>query len=745
MEFLDKLDNLIENGKQTEAEVLIEDSLYEAIKNKKTDDILIILNEALGFFRERREYDTLLQYINSLLKILKQIPSSIDIEFISFINIANAYRAMGKLNDSEIYFKEALNISNQKEVLGNKYLSSKIADLYNNYALLCQEQGKYNESILYLDKSISLLNDEYKMATAYTNMAISYLKERKFDETFNVLSKAKVIYDKDAEKEYHYSGFLHALASYYEAVGKIDEAALNYKYALSYLDSTTGKTKTYFDTLNHIKDLENKYNKKFLKSLIDVKKEYYNKYFKDYLLSFNDDILNNIVVGVFFFGSELLGFDDLYSLDHDAEASFSILLNDNIDESIYREILKKYNEMPKHYDMFYNKNDSGRFGVFYIKDYLKKIGIDDLSRLNEESIYFIKNYEIFMDKGEIYKKIVNKATNYYEYHYFDNLYKNIIELCQIYEYNIPRMLKREELESVAYLKNVLNESLVRFYFRLCHWPYVFVKWNIKRIKKYKKYPILKELVLKSFNIGLDDNDYKKLSNFIIDYLYNNGLIEKKNSDYVLDYQYILKDNIASYYDKYEIVMEIVNREWKMFDKVKNEGGRADCQDNFEYFSLMRRSQYFTWNKELLKSYLSDLKKGVNLIELKYAYMEESTAPEEFAKIKNQLPFIDEKRKAIQEEIISLSMEMLEEFLKLYPKAIDYIRVVHTKDDSSDATSYETYLRGEISTYSPQTLIEYAKFIINMNDENKNIVFNIMRKTCLFSGIDIDIYKEKNEN
>ena len=88
----------------------------------------------------------------------------------------------------------------------------------------------------------------------------------------------------------------------------------------------------------------------------------------------------------------------------------------------------------------------------------------------------------------------------------------------------------------------------------------------------------------------------------------------------------------------DIVEKIVELEWKQFDKVKNEGGRASCQDDYATFSIMRKSQYLTWPDELLESFYSDLllaeNKGWNLIMEKYARMMESTAPEKYEELKN---------------------------------------------------------------------------------------------------------------
>ena len=52
----------------------------------------------------------------------------------------------------------------------------------------------------------------------------------------------------------------------------------------------------------------------------------------------------------------------------------------------------------------------------------------------------------------------------------------------------------------------------------------------------------------------------------------------------------------------KLIENIIRLEWDMFQKVKNVGGRASCQDDFKTFHIMRRSQYENWTDEMLLSY-----------------------------------------------------------------------------------------------------------------------------------------------
>ena len=190
-------------------------------------------------------------------------------------------------------------------------------------------------------------------------------------------------------------------------------------------------------------------------------------------------------------------------------------------------------------------------------------------------------------------------------------------------------------------------------------------------------------------------------------------------------------------NKEKLVERLVLLEWENFDKVKNEGGRADCQDDWGTFSIMRTSQYKTWTEEMLMSYIRDFEgamaKGWNLITEKYGRMMESTAPSRFEEIKEQFPPLAEEKKAIIEEIVKIQVGWMEEFASEYPYMAGNSRVIHTYEDSMYSTSFETYLRGEMRTYSDKTLDLYGRFIVSYLQEGKNLTKDIMTNTALLYG------------
>lgn len=118
------------------------------------------------------------------------------------------------------------------------------------------------------------------------------------------------------------------------------------------------------------------------------------------------------------------------------------------------------------------------------------------------------------------------------------------------------------------------------------------------------------------------------------------------------------------------IEEIIKIEWQMFQNVDNLGGRADCQDDFETFYIMRRSQYDNWTAEMVDAY-SDFaarsqEEGRNLVSEKYARMMAYTDLHYFNKhLRDKLPAVPAKNFRLINKIV----ERLICWVKRWPGAI----------------------------------------------------------------------------
>jgi len=121
--------------------------------------------------------------------------------------------------------------------------------------------------------------------------------------------------------------------------------------------------------------------------------------------------------------------------------------------------------------------------------------------------------------------------------------------------------------------------------------------------------------------------------------------------------------------------------------------KAGCQEHPEEFKRTRRAQFLTWSEKTLTSYLEDLLEaeaaGRNLMTHKYARMD-GLIP----KLADE-PLID--------RIVAIEYAWQKEMFRRYPRLMGGARPLASSEDSTYQTSFETYLGGELETYSSRTL------------------------------------------
>jgi hypothetical protein len=161
--------------------------------------------------------------------------------------------------------------------------------------------------------------------------------------------------------------------------------------------------------------------------------------------------------------------------------------------------------------------------------------------------------------------------------------------------------------------------------------------------------------------------------------------------------------------KIELIHRIIELELEMFLAVPTQE-KSDCQNYPESFRLHRRAQFNGWSESTLESYLKDLEKakaeGINLMTLKYARMNQGSPTEQHN------PLI--------QKIVSMQCQWQQEMIEKYPNLMAGARPISSKEDMGGSTSFETYLRGELETYSDYTLSLLYKDITNKVEKGINM-------------------------
>jgi hypothetical protein len=145
-------------------------------------------------------------------------------------------------------------------------------------------------------------------------------------------------------------------------------------------------------------------------------------------------------------------------------------------------------------------------------------------------------------------------------------------------------------------------------------------------------------------------------------------------------------------EKDKIIDAILEIELRMFLTV-NPVQTSGCQEYPESYKLHRRAQFQPWSEETLGSYLDDLhaaqERGDNLMRRKYARMQGLLPPAESS--------------PVLEETVRLKMDWQRAMFRDFPAVMSGARPLTDESTRAQMTSFETYARGELETYSERTL------------------------------------------
>lgn len=189
----------------------------------------------------------------------------------------------------------------------------------------------------------------------------------------------------------------------------------------------------------------------------------------------------------------------------------------------------------------------------------------------------------------------------------------------------------------------------------------------------------------------------------------------------------------------ELTAAVVDLEWQMFTTTESLSGRTTCQDDETTFRINRLAQIADWPAELLESYLADLKEANdndrNLVSEKYGHMMKWTSPEEYESIEHLLPQPDSESLALIDQIVELVTSWEEETRAKYPNLAGRSRPLYSSQDSPFGPSMQTYLRGELMTYSPKTIKVYWEHVSGQKAANVNGAEEILTQIMKLSGFE----------
>lgn len=762
-----QVDALLDEGKAKEAEDFMLEAYDRAQQEENGGLALAVRNEQIGYYRATSQKDKLLPILTDTILLAQDLGLEGTIPYATTIlNVANGYRSVGNLELSKRYYLEAEQIYQDQPEIDSMLL----AGLYNNMSLLWEELGEYEEALLYQQKALEIAvrkDAGFEIAATYSNIANTLVALGRRREAEESAAEAIKRFRTLGSAGPHYCAALHALGLCHYQKEEYAVAAEYFAEAMELVERSVGRNSQYERLQEYYLLCKEKseINDMSEKGMV-LSRRLYEEKGAGMLQRLFPAYVDRIAVGLVGQGSDCYGYDDAISADHDFGPGFCMWVTRETYEEIGSDLEKAYKELIAQEEKELanagssNENLAKRRGVFVIEEFYKKLlGVSgnlleltlDTPDIEEYALATVTNGEVFRDEEGIFTAIREHLQKGYTKSFrLQKLAQDMAEFSQNLQYNYYRMMDRGDFFTADLMLANGMKAAMRLQHHICGKYAPHDKW-LKR--SLLDLPAGLELISLLDNLRglcgcttketyrqnkpLAERIMEEIAGIFVEEMY--GLDDISDIDTYLDHhteELMMKSFLERKTDE-ELVNMVVKLEFEAFDKVQNEGGRASCQNNWPTFYVMRKSQYLTWSRTMLLQYYYDFdreyRRGHNLITEKYGRMMESTAPEKYEEIKEHFPEISEQKKAVINQIVSVQMGMAEEFAAEYPAVAGNARELHTYEDNYMNTSMETYLRGEISTYSDKMLQLYGQYVVKYVTEGRRIAQEIIENTAKMYG------------
>ena len=778
-EILQQVDTLYEENKGPEAEQVMLAGIVQAVEVGDNGALLQLLNELLGYYRETSQVENSYAIAMQAMYLAEQMGLKDSIPYATtLLNVANAYRAGGRLGESLELYLQVRDIYDRTLSKDNML----VASFENNLSLLYQELGDFvsaKEALLKALAIVTAKEADFEIAVTHTNLASSCVQLGQISEAFDYAEKAVKEFEKMQVEDTHYCAALSALGTCYFEEKQYGKALAVFERALSIMEKNPARTEYYYRLQERctacreiLEQCENAVKQKeeacrgdedVVSQGMALCRQYYECYGKPMLLREFPEYLDKIAVGLVGEGSDCFGYDDAFSRDHDYGPDFCLWVTEETYAEIGEKLCRAYAALPTEFagcKRNVGVQGAGRRGVLKISEFYQRLlGTDkweeiDWQQVPDSGLAAAVNGDVFVDNEGVFSEMRDKLKDGYP---LSVRYLKMAQAAALFsqntQYNFLRMYKRGDmLTAEIMLSDGIKEAFKLQHYLEGKYP-PHEKWLHRSTRESEAGRRLSDLADKCLKLwagcrmeserqSLETMEQvqkivEEIAGLLVAQLYEQSFIS--DMDNYLDVhtpELAFKASIAE--ESVESLAErIAKLEFEAFDKVENEGGRASCQNDWATFRVMRMSQYLTWNHTMLMQYLYDFTvefgKGHNLITEKYGRMMEYTDKEAYDTIKSHFPALSEEKKAVIEQIVGIQVAWMEEFAEEYPHLADNARSIHSYEDHRYHTSYETYLRGELSTYSDKMLQLYGRYVVEYARSDKNLTYDIMSHSVRMYG------------
>ncbi|WP_373211224.1 DUF4125 family protein [Allofournierella massiliensis] len=769
-----KLDELYQKKQFSGIESYLNNGINDALGRHDEGTALILLNELMGYYRSVSRHADCAEAAEKALALICSMGLEGTVNHgTTLLNAATGLRAAGENDRAEETYRKAQVIL-ESQLPAEDY---RLASLYNNMSLLYAAMGRLELAAEYARKALERIEQnpdaQAELAISLSNLGGMYTRLGQSERAHRCLERAVRLFEQlPGGDDPHYPAALCALAELHFHQGEPEKSAELFRRALGLIERAYGRNDDWQTTRRNLaaaEDLIARRNAVKNKTGMELAREFYEQAGRPMLQQKYPEYACRIAAGLVGEGSECLGFDDAFSVDHDFGPGFCLWLTREDYQAIGSRLQADYQALAARWPGAPARNvtpeGTNRVGVMEIDEFFRRFtghthapkadswqDIMTWNAIPTERLASVMNGQIFEDPLGEFTRRRKKFARYPEPVRLCRLGQALGRMAQAGQYNYPRAKKRQDADMMyACLAEFVSAAQETAY--LLDETYMpFYKWRARGMERLEHagslIPLLHRLMERPAADGQEEETIEAVCACIAAELKRQGLANAE--DTFLEYhkrevlqrmQQMLQNDGAEKEcasmpsKKAARIAAIVDEEWRQFQQVQNEGGRASCQDDRDTFVLMRTSQFTPWAEEVLASYQQDLKRageeGWNLLTEKYARMMEHTAPQQYARLADRLPERSAERLQLQELLISIMMRWTREVERRCPHLMGRGRNLSSEQDGPWNVSSETYLRGELGTYSDETLRLYAQMVLELLSQGKNLVEQNM--TCMARG------------
>lgn len=512
-EIINGLDRLYAENKSEQVEDYLSGNLEQALQEKDVGTAITIINELIGYYRDSSQYDKAEIYCEKLLPFMERAGLQDTIHYgTSCLNIANAYRAAGKLEESLNHYQMVFDIY-AKVLEPGDY---RFAGLYNNLSLLYQEMGEFDKACESLQQALAIIKKIpealVEQAVTYTNLAASYVKAGRLTKAQEAAKEGLAIFQNGMTEDFHYSASLAVMGDICFAKKEYEQAVSCFEQAMTALKQHVGLTHAYFRLASNLQTTFDAMGKPDALRGMTISREYYDnfgkpafgKWEKEWKTSDSEETFCYAKVGE---GSECFGFDDIISKDHDFGPGFCVFVSKSQYEKYGVELEAIYNGLPENYKGFSRpKKFAGapRNGIIVVEDFMKRIlSLEERElvfliqnrtlpeetwiRLEDWRLCTVTNGAIFDGEDSLFGSIyAGLKGGYPEVIRRKKIAQKVGEICQEGQYNYPRLMQRQDECGAMVMLHSFEEHTVELLYLLNCVYAPHKKWLMKGAESLSK-------------------------------------------------------------------------------------------------------------------------------------------------------------------------------------------------------------------------------------------------------------------